>query len=98
MNKSTILIQIREAVLAKLNEGVMAYLDIIAQESTSFDEFVNKVKTDPDNDINTTGAAERAFLQQIYDQAQDLNEISVIRGLVRKMVKEVLESKKTSTR
>ena len=58
-------------------EGVMSDVDIIAQESATFDEFVNSIKVDPDyKSIDVNDAEVKAFLQQMYDDAQGMNEVS----------------------
>ena len=82
MKKSELKALVREAVSTRLSEsivkeGVMSDMDIIAQESATFDEFVNSIKMDPDyKSIDVNDAEVKAFLQQMYDDAQGMNEVS----------------------
>ena len=55
----------------------MGDIDIIAQESATFDEFVNNIKTDPDyKSVDVNDPEVKAFLQQMYDDAQVMSEVS----------------------
>lgn len=76
MKKSQLKSLIREAVSARLTtESTMGDIDIIAQESATFDEFVNNIKTDPDyKSVDVNDPEVKAFLQQMYDDAQGMNE------------------------
>jgi len=82
MKKSQLKSLIREAVSTRLSkstikEGVMSDIDIIAQESATFDEFVNSIRTDPDyKSVNVNDPEVKVFLQQIYDDTQEINEIN----------------------
>ena len=78
MKKSELKSLIREAVSARLTtESTMGDIDIIAQESATFDEFVNNIKTDPDyKSVDVNDPEVKAFLQQMYDDAQVMNEVS----------------------
>ena len=78
MKKSQLKSLIREAVSARLTtESTMGDIDIIAQESATFDEFVNNIKTDPDyKSVDVNDPEVKAFLQQMYDDAQVMNEVS----------------------
>lgn len=78
MKKSELKSLIREAVSARLTtESTMGDIDIIAQESATFDEFVNNIKTDPDyKSVDVNDPEVKAFLQQMYDDAQVVNEVS----------------------
>jgi len=60
-----------------MQESTMGDIDIIAQESATFDEFVNKIKTDPDyKSVDVNDSEVKAFLQQMYDDSQEMNEVS----------------------
>ena len=78
MKKSQLKSLIREAVSARLTtESTMGDIDIIAQESATFDEFVNNIKTDPDyKSVDVNDPEVKAFLQQMYDDAQVVSEVS----------------------
>jgi hypothetical protein len=94
MKKSELKSLIREAVSTRLTtESTMGDMDIIAQESATFDEFVNNIKTDPDyKSVDVNDAEVKAFLQQMYDDAQGMSESKrvkktsikeIIRGVIR---------------
>lgn len=59
----------------RLYESIGADLDVLAQESSSFEQFVAKIKSDPDYmelDVNDTQVV--SFLQTIYDGVVDVKE------------------------
>jgi hypothetical protein len=75
--------KLRQAFIKKfkkgksVNETSMSDIDIIAQESATFDEFVNNIKTDPDyKSVDVNDPEVKAFLQQMYDDSQEMNEVS----------------------
>ena len=80
MKKSDIKNLVREAIdtkLAKksLREGVMSDIDIIAQESATFEEFLTKMAADPDyKSLNVNDPEVKDFLQMMYDDAAGLSE------------------------
>ena len=58
-----------------LSESIGADLDALAQESSSFEQFVAKVKSDPDyTKLDVNNAQVASFLQTIYDGVVDLKE------------------------
>lgn len=98
MKKSQLKSLIREAVSARLTtESTMGDIDIIAQESTTFDEFINSIKTNPDyKSVDVNDLEVKAFLQQMYDDAQGMDESKRVRKLsikeeIRKAVRAALK-------
>lgn len=94
MKKSHIKSLIREAVNTKLakkslKEGVMSDIDIIAQESATFEEFVSKIKADPAyKSLDVNDAEVKDFLQMMYNDSADLNEVSALKNYIKKTIKE----------
>lgn len=110
MKKSQLKALVREAVSAKiakksLREGVMSDIDIIAQESATFEEFVSKIKSDPAyKTLNVTDAEVKDFLQMMYDDSAKMNESTSLKNFIKKTIKEekkalkeAFESKNTTT-
>jgi hypothetical protein len=67
----TITNMIREEVKAAMGESIGADIDIIAQESTDFADFLNNVKADPSykNVLDVNDPQTKEFLQSIFDEA-----------------------------
>lgn len=110
MKRSDIKNLVREAVSAKiakksLKEGTMSDIDIIAQESATFEEFIAKIAAEPAyKSLDVNDAEVKEFLQMMYDNSADLNEVSTLKNFIKntikeekKALKEAFESKNTTT-
>jgi len=97
MKKSELKSLIREAVSARLTtESTMGDIDIIAQESATFDEFVNKIKMDPDyKSVDVNDPEVKVFLQQMFDDAQGMDEAKrVSKTSIKEMIRSVIRAQK----
>jgi hypothetical protein len=84
MKKLELKALVREAVSARLTkltaskfikEGVMSDIDIIAQESATFQEFISSITADPAyKSLDANDPEVKSFLQQMYDDAQHMSE------------------------
>jgi len=73
-----------------MQEGVMSDIDIIAQESATFEEFVSKIAADPKyKSLDANDAEVKDFLQQMYDDAQVVSETKHVKKL---SIKEAIRS------
>ena len=62
---------------ATVTESLMGDIDIVAQESNSFEDFLNKIKTDPDFKMADVSDPEvKAFLEGIWNDNQEMNEVN----------------------
>jgi hypothetical protein len=110
MKKSDIKNLVREAVSAKiakksLREGAMSDIDIIAQESATFEEFIAKIAAEPAyKSLDANDPEVKEFLQMMYNQAADLSEVTSLKNFIKNTIKEekralkeVVEYKNTTT-
>jgi len=101
MKKSDLKALIREAVSARLSkptvkEGIMSDLDIIAQESATFQEFISSITADPAyKSLNANDPEVKSFLQQMYDDAQQMSETKrVSKTSIKEMIRSAIRARK----
>ncbi len=101
MKKSELKALVREAVSARLSkptvkEGVMSDIDIIAQESATFQEFISSIIADPAyKSLDANDPEVKSFLQQMYDDAQQMSETKrVLKTSLKEMIRSVIRAQK----
>jgi hypothetical protein len=92
VKKSQLKSLIKEAISAKIvKEGVMSDIDILAQESTTFEEFLNKIRSNPEfKRVDLLGSKEVVdFLKQMWNERNnDLQETKMTRAKLASIIRE----------
>ncbi len=72
----------------KLKEGAMSELDILAQESSTFESFLQRVKEDfPQIAADLNNPNVRSFLENLYEDSKNMNESKInIKKLIREEI------------
>ncbi len=72
----------------KLKEGAMSELDILAQESSTFESFLQRVKEDfPQIAADLNNPNVRSFLENLYEDSKDMMESKLD---IKRMIREEL--------
>ena len=74
-----------------MQEGVMSDIDILAQESTTFEEFLNKIRSNPEfKRVDLLGSKEVVdFLKQMWNERNnDLQETKMTRAKLASIIRE----------
>lgn len=77
-------------------ESVMGDIDIIAQESATFQEFINSITADPAyKSLDANDPEVKSFLQQMYDDAQQMSETKrVLKTSLKEMIRTAIRAQK----
>jgi hypothetical protein len=80
-----------------MQEGAMSDIDIIAQESATFEEFVSKIAADPrySKSLDVNDVEVKEFLQMMYDDSQAMSETKrVKKAPLKEMIRAIIRQEK----